>query len=397
MSRRLLFVLNTRSDYYGYHYDYSCGGCGACANCMAPTAASKSGTLPWSGNSGLYNSCAYVVDMLNAAGVASRMIQVDSASEIGQAVAACDPTDVICEAFFVAPATIKALATTYPLIRWWLRNHSEIIFLSQDSNAMQWIAGYLAIPSMSLSANAARSVADFRNITEAYFPHWDAATVADRVQLLPNYHPMIAPLPPIPSAHGVLNVGCMGAIRPQKNTLQQAICAMAVARQLGKTLRFHVNERVDHLAGGTLKNLKALFRNAPNAELVSHGWLERADFYDLCRQMDIGMQVSATETFNLVAADFVTMDRPIVVSPEISWTDPRIQASPTNGADIIKKMLIALKASSIVASNRAGLLKYDAASQKQWLAVFGMDTHGWTDRPKSFVARPALASKETHL
>ena len=401
MSRRVLFILNTRSDYYGYggygdYGEYDCGGCGACANCMGGTV--KPGTLPWSTNSGLYNSSAYVVDMLNAAGVAARMIQVDTTAAIDEAILGCDPTDVIFEAFFVTPDTVKALAARYPLIRWWLRNHSEIIFLSHDSHAMDWLAGYLAIPSMSVSTNTARAVADLRNVARAYYPHWDEATVEGRVALLPNYHPMQAALPPIPSAHGVLNVGCMGAIRPPKNTLEQAICAMAVARDLGKRLRFHVNDtRVQHGAAAALQNLRALFGHSPNAELVGHDWLNRSAFYDLCRHMDIGMQVSAAETFNLVTADFVTMDRPIVVSPEIPWTHRRIQAQPTQGADIIAKMHVALRASSIIAHNRAGLLKYDEASQQAWLGVFGQEAHGWTDRPKSFVARPALAHAATHL
>lgn len=392
MSRNVLFLVNKRG--YSYGGEYTCGGCGACANCISSTPTD----LPWSANSGLFNSAAFVVDMLNASGVAARLIQINGESEASGPILACKPTDVVIEAFFVSPATLNALTKTYPLVRFFIRSHSEIPFLSHDSVAMGWIAAYLNNPSMHIASNTARSVADLQNVAQAYFPHWDRATVAARVVLLPNYHPVSAPLPRIPSPFGILNVGCLGAIRPPKNILEQAICAMAVSRILGKTLNFHVNTtRLEHLAGGTLTNIKSLFANSPNANLIEHDWLARADFLDLCRRMDIGMQVSLTETYNIVSADFVQNNIPVIVSPEISWCDPRIQAFPTQGADIINKMQIALRASSIVTSNRVGLLKYNDDSQACWLAMFGEAASGYTDHPKSFKARPAITSAATHL
>lgn len=396
MSKCVLFILNKRGYGYGPYgeYDeYPCGGCGACANCMG-----KPSSLPWSSNSGLFNSCAFVVDMLNASGVAARLVQVNGDAEIAEKIIACAPTDVVFEAFFVAPATVNQLTKIFPLVRFFVRNHSEILFLSHDRNAMEWVWGYLNNPAMHVSSNTARSTADLRNVVQSYFPHWDAQTVANRVQLLPNYHPAAAPLPRIPSPFGILNVGCLGAVRPQKNHLLQAICAAAVARELGKVLHFHVNAtRVEHLAGGTLKNLRAFFAHSPNSELIEHDWLARPAFLDLCRQMDIGMQVSVSESFNIVTADFVQNDVPVVVSKEVAWTDPRIQADPAEGADIIRKMKIALMASSIIKSNRAGLLKYNGQSRTNWLSVFGESATGYTDAPKTFKARPAITAPETHM
>lgn len=394
MSKFVLFFLNKRGYNYGDYGEYSCGGCGACANCASHTLTD----VPWSSNSGLFNSCAFVTDMLNASGVAVRMIQVNGEEEISGQILACQPTDVIFEAFFVSPATLNVLTKTYPRVRFFSRNHSEIPFLTQDSNAMSWIAGYLHNQNMHVSTNSARSLNDLRNVAQSYFPHWDKATVENRVVLLPNYHPAAAPLPHIPSPFGVLNVACLGAIRPQKNTLAQAICAIAVARALGKQLIFHINgSRVEHQAGGTIKNLRALFANSPNAKLIEHDWLPRQQFLELCRIMDISMQVSLSETFNIVTADFVQSNVPVVVSPEISWCDERVQASPTNGADIINKTQIALRGSSILNSNRAGLLQYNSDSHTQWLSMFGEIANGYTDRPESFKARPTITSTETHL
>lgn len=391
IGRCLLFVLNRRG--YGYA-EYECGGCGACANCMhsknLPT------DIPWINNSGLYNSCAFVVDMLNASGIPARLVQINGEGEFAQTVKNCGPSDVVIEAFFVSPKVLNETIRANPHTRFYCRNHSEITFLAYDSVAMAWTREYLKNPAMHMAANSRQGQIDFQNIVRSYFPHWDQATLNHRVALLPNYHPVNTALPAIPSPFGTLNVGCFGALRPLKNQLLQAICASEVSRQLGKKLRFHVNgSRIEHAAGGVSKNLKAFFAGSVNGELVEHPWLPRPEFLGLVRQMDIGMQVSLSETFNLVTADFVTMNRPVLVSTEVDWVDPRVQAGPTDSEDIIKKMRISLRAESIIAHNRAGLIRYDQRSQMLWKRVFGAGSHGHTVAPETFVARPALVG-ETH-
>ena len=396
MSRCVLFVLSTRG-YSGYDYGCACGGCGSCAQCNGDGGYVEG--MPWANNSGLFNSCAFVVDMLNASGVGARLVQIGDPKELAGKIAACGATDVVVEALFISPAQLREVAQKFPAVRFVVRLHSEIPFLVVEGRAMEWLHDYLLSPSISLAANTLRATLDIRAVVVSYFPHWDQPTLAHRVEFLPNYYPMPAALPRIPSPFGVLNVGCLGAIRPLKNQMLQAIAALSVARQLGKRLRFHVNASRVEQAGGTpiLRNLKSLLTNAVNAELVTEDWLPRSEFLSLCRRMDIGMQVSLSETFNLVTADFVTNDVPVVVSPEMPWTDPRVQAQPTQTADIIGKMLIALRAESIILKNRLGLLQYDERSRATWLSVYGERAHGWTEQPASYVARPAITSIGTHL
>lgn len=355
--------------------------------------------VPWASNSGLFNSASFVVDMLNASGVSSRLIQINNNfDDINIQIVVCNPTDVIFEAFFVPPETLKKLSEAHPTIRFFVRNHSEMPMLAYDSRASEWMAEYLRNPQMHMASNTTRSVDDLRHVVQSYFPHWDVDTLAHRVVYMPNYHPAAAPLSRIPSQFNVLNVGCFGAVRPQKNQFMQAICAIAVARELGKKLQFHMNgTRVLHQGGGILRNIRGLFAKSPNAKLVEHEWLARPQFLDLCPYMDIGMQVSLTETFNIVTADLVQNNIPVVVSTEIPWCDKRIQANPTNGAEIVNKMQIALRASSIVASNRNGLLKYNNHSHDAWMSVIGKESTGYTHRQKSFKARPAITSYDTHL
>src|SRR5271166_3192420 len=391
--RCLLFLLNSRG--YGYEYGPPCGGCGSCAHCNGDGAYIDG--MPWANNSGLFNSCAFVVDMLNASGVGARLVQISSPQEIADKIIACGATDVVVEALFVPPAVLAALTAKFPAVRFVVRVHSEILFLVNDSVAMEWIFGYLNSSNVSIAANTARCAEDLREVALSYFPHWDVNTVAHRVGVLPNYYPVPAALPHVPSQFGMLNVGCFGAIRPLKNQLLQAIASIEVARTLGKRLRFHVNaSRIEANTPAILRNLRALFAHAVNAELVEEDWLPRSQFMSLVRRMDIGSQVSVSETFNIVSADFVTNNVPVIVSPEIVWCDPRVQAQPTQRGDIVRKMLIALRAESIITKNRAGLLAYNEQSRAMWLSVFGLSATGWTDRPASFVARPAITSQLTH-
>jgi hypothetical protein len=53
----------------------------------------------------------------------------------------------------------------------------------------------------------------------------------------------------------------------------------------------------------------------------------------------MGMQVSLSESFNLVAADFVNNHIPVLVSDEIDWLPSTVKVAPASGSDHIAKML----------------------------------------------------------
>jgi hypothetical protein len=394
MARSLLFLLKLRGT-YGPYEPYSSDGDPAPPTKPQPP---HSPDWPWGLSSGLLNSVLFVTDMLNAAGIASRMVQVVDGNRIDREVKKYQPTDVILEALWCPPSKLAELARLYPRVRWFVRNHSEIPFLSLEGIAMEWCRSYLAIPTVSLASNTPGSVGDLRTLAQAWFPHWDRPTLQHRIVYQPNYYPLPAPLPRIPSPFGVLNIACFGAIRPLKNQLLQAVAALAAAQGLKKRLRFHVNGgRVEFKSDNIIKNLKALFANTPNAELITDDWVPRPQFLDLTRRMDAGMQVSFSETFNIVAADFVANDVPVVVSPEIDWVDPAYRADPTDAAAITNKLLAAIGAGPNT-KNRAGLLKYDEASRAVWVQQFGTKPDfGWWPETDSFVARPAIAAAATHL
>jgi hypothetical protein len=119
-----------------------------------------------------------------------------------------------------------------------------------------------------------------------------------------------------------LDIACFGAVRPLKNHLVQAVAAIEFAEKLGKTVNFHVNAgRVEMNGSPVLNNLKGLFQQVYDRghRMTMHKWTPQDKFLELCHTMDIGMQVSFSETFNIVSADLLSQGVPVVGSEEIPW------------------------------------------------------------------------------
>ena len=113
-----------------------------------------------------------------------------------------------------------------------------------------------------------------------------------------------------------INIAVFGAIRPLKNHLIQAISAIQFANEEGLKLYFHINgTRIENNGDPVLKNLRELFEGQEKHELVEHCWMEHDKFVELLQSMDICMQVSFSETYNIVTADAVNGLVPVVVSP----------------------------------------------------------------------------------
>ena len=119
-----------------------------------------------------------------------------------------------------------------------------------------------------------------------------------------------------------------------------------------------------------LKNLRALFNFSAPHQLVEHPWYSHVELLGVLRTMDLGMQVSLSETFNIMAADMVAAGLPVVVSDQIPWASMLSIAEPTNVDNISRKIKIVLKLSWLdLNRNRAGLECYAEGASRQWVRV----------------------------
>jgi glycosyltransferase involved in cell wall biosynthesis len=164
--------------------------------------------------------------------------------------------------------------------------------------------------------------------------------LSELVPLLYNYYPIVNDFERWNRKrfNKVLNIGCFGAIRPMKNHLMQAVAAIEFADRNNLILHFHINSgRVESNGNNAIKNVRALFEHLPEHKLVEHGWMDHDSFLDLIKTMDMCLQVSFTETFNIVTADAVASNVPVVVSSEMKWVSPPY-ADPVDSESIIKTM-----------------------------------------------------------
>jgi hypothetical protein len=230
--------------------------------------------------------------------------------------------------------------------------------------AMDWIRKYgdrqKIYPQFHVAPNAIRMCRDLRFV-------FDIPTVyAPNVYYPDKYTDIQGPLPD--KDPNTLDIGCFGAIRPLKNQLIQAMAAIRFANEQGKKLRFHINHsRLEQQGENVYRNMKALFVDSKH-EFVEHGWLSHLDFMKLIRTMDLGLQVSFSETFNIVAADFTHLQVPIVVSKEIEWAHWLYKAEPTDIDSIISRMEVANwgKRYNLQRLNKWGLEDYNFESLKVW-------------------------------
>lgn len=334
------------------------------------------GTWSYSDNgghlsSGLNNSVRFIVDMLNADGVEAKMVHVIDNNFIDREVKAYRPTHVIIEAYWVVPEKFDVLKKLHPSVTWIVRDHSKSEFLSNEGIAFGWTLDYLA-RGVEIAANSPQAVTDMRNLAIA------AGYPRELVTYLPNYYPLdwtarneaytrnafglpnwdLGAIPALLEKlfssdravdyqpnRAVINIGCFGAIRPLKNTMNQALAAIHFAHKHDFLLRFHINgNRVEGNGQPIKKNLHEVFdRLAPAGfELVAHSWLDHDKFLVLAAQMDIMSQVAFSETFNIVGADAVAVDVPVIGSNEIPWLPTAQCANPNDVDDIVEKYEYAL-------------------------------------------------------
>lgn len=285
---------------------------------------------------GLINSVKHVGDSLEPYGIESKISIVVDNNQIDREIYHYKPTHVFIEALWVLPQKFPILMKLHPKVKFNVRLHSNLPFLSQESIAFQWLKEYHQLskqyPNFSVSANNMKLVNELNYALNFEIKYTPNCYILNKEIKLDTK-----------SIGDNLDIGCFSALRILKNLPSQAIAAIYVAKEMNKKLRFHINHTVfEQAAGGVIKNLRNMFA-ATKYELVEHEWQNLKEFKHLIRKMDVGMQVSMSETYNLVSSDFISCGVPIVGSSEIEFLSPLYQAAPTNFNDIVDKLSFAIK------------------------------------------------------
>jgi hypothetical protein len=167
----------------------------------------------------------------------------------------------------------------------------------------------------------------------------------------------------------------LGAIRPLKNVLNQALACIRLADTRRCSLEFHVNgDRFEGGGNGVIKNLRNIFSHLPQHQLVEIDWLDPAELLRYIPRLDVMLQVSISESFNIVTADAVVAGVPAVVSPEIAWLDIEYHADPLAIESIeraVERVLMSDR-KAIVADQRLCLERHNVQALEPWKRLAGV-------------------------
>lgn len=312
--------------------------------------------------SGLSNSALLTAESLHEKfDVEYKVSTVVDANSIDKELFHYKPDYCVIEALFVTPLKLQEIQSLHSGVIFIIRIHSKISFLASEGIALEWIKEYVNIDNTYLAFNNKETASDFNKIgIPAYY--------------LPNiyyfniYHEKCRP-----HKHEVVKIGCFGAIRPLKNQLFQAVAAIEYAKKNKVGMEFHINSgRPEQGGESVLKNIRNLFANT-HYRLVEHTWYSRKEFLEVIKQMDIGLQLSFTESFNIVAADFVSQHTPIIVSEDIDWMPESLQSSSRSIPDVVSKIACVLKYKNMyIKRSLKALCKYNVASIEAWEDFLGI-------------------------
>lgn len=337
MKKRILFLLKQNYNYGSYSY----GTCKA----------------------GLLTSATLAAESLTEAFGFDTLVKICvDGNSIDKEVHDYKPDYCILEAIWVTPTKLAELVGLHPTVTFVVRIHSKTTFLAMEGVSISWIKQFDKIPNVYVGFNNIETAKDFNEILGSVF-------------YLPNLYPYINPprLSAVDKVFGQIHcepeihIGCFGAIRPMKNQLEQAMAAIIYGDRNNKRVYFHINSsRVEQTGDNVLKNLRALFNETPHV-LAEEPWLERNDFLNLVKKMDIGLQLSLTESFNIVTADFVSQYIPILVSNEISWMPDICKVGNSDTPAIVDSIGNLLERKKRVIRKQADALnEYNVHSIRYW-------------------------------
>jgi hypothetical protein len=323
---------------------------------------------------GLYNSASFVNQMMEDNGFESKLVVVTDNNDIDREVNLFKPTHCIIEAVWVVPSKFQVLQKLHPSVKWIIRIHSEMPFMANEGIALGWFGDYAKFENVILAPNSPRMYEEIKAFVQLT-NNFSLDQLNKKVVYLPNYYPQEY------KRHSYINkndeyidIGCFGAIRPLKNHLLQAVVALVFAENIGKKLRFHINAgRMEMKGEPVLHNLQGVFEHtySKGHRLISHDWTDRDGFLQVCAQMDIGMQVSFSETFNIVGADFLSQGVPLVGSSEIPWIAKTASADPVDSKSMLSTLTRTYNYPSVnLLLNRKNLNNYCNNTKTVWKRYF---------------------------
>lgn len=263
---------------------------------------------------GLAANALHTADVLRRYGIDVDPIGVKDLDEVRSAVGTFCPSHVVIEAVWVKPAEMIQLARDYPLVEFIVRAHSKMGFLQVEPEAIPVMRAIIdcGLRNLHFSSNNQEFA---QSLSEVYGP-----TV-----YLPNLYDLNGS-PKVTHVAGPVKIASFGANRLLKLHPSAALAALQIAKRLGRPLEFYINSDATPGGESVRRSVRNLLAGLPDVKLIEIKWQPADEFRKTIAAMDLVIQISATETFCMVAADAISSGVPAVVGPAISWMPKRFQA-----------------------------------------------------------------------
>jgi hypothetical protein len=266
-------------------------------------------------------------------------------------------THVVISAPWMSLWDIRNLIAHFPHIKFVVLSHSNVGFLQADPRGVELYRKYSELskqyPNFKVGGNS-RQFCDWFNISYKENCIW-----------LPNIYPTERIKSKVWDGIPPLKIGSFGAIRPEKNFMTAAAAAMVIHSILDVPVELHMSTGGDGCKSTTLPSIIEMTENVKGFTLIRHHWETWNKFIELIKKMDIMIQVSYTESFNMVTADGISVGVPSVVSPVIWWVPDEWKANPDDAVDVARVGLNILQNDQGYKGADA-LLHHDKVSFENW-------------------------------
>lgn len=269
-------------------------------------------------------------------------------------------THVVISAPWIPTADLAKIVHQYADTEFVVVSHSNIGFLQADPRAIELLRSGSELEQAAPNFHIAGNSAQFRQ--------WWQATYQTQMLLLPNMYPFESIRRKPTWDGGRLRIGCFCAIRPYKNVLTAAAAALEVGVRLRTTdLEFWISGGRMEGGGGTITNaIRQMYLNVPRAKVVENNWQSWPQFVATVGSMDLLLQPSYTEGFNMVTADGISRGVATVVGESISWAPRNWIASTDSASDIANKAVALLRDPSAPEEGAEALINHNDSALASW-------------------------------
>lgn len=272
-------------------------------------------------------------------------------------------THCIIETPWVPIADMEKLLDDFPDVHFIPRAHSQISFLQIEPQVISIMRDLIMLQDIKTNISISSNSKHLVNFFEC--------TYGGDVLYLPNLYDVHHAHPrdhKPPHGHRVLRIGSFGALRWLKNHTTAAAAALMIARHRDTDLEFYIVD--DHAKNGqSIKRaIHSMIDGLQWAKLIEVPWAKWAVFRRTIRHMDLCMQLSHTETFNVVTADAVMEGVPSVVTSVIEWAPKRWQVGPDDVEDAATVGSNLLSSHTAAKEGLIALRQFNDHAIRVWLA-----------------------------